>query len=58
MSGEYEEMKQMNRELLVKIADLEMKKMHDNVEKTFMETRISALEIENEELKIEMKAAE
>lgn len=58
MSGEYEEMKRMNRELLVKIADLEMKKMHDNAEKTFMEMRISALEIENEELKIEIKAAE
>ena len=58
VSATYDEMKRMNRELLAKIADLEMKKTHDDAEKTFMETKISALEIENEELKIETKAAE
>ena len=47
MSGAYEEMKRMNRELLANIADLEMKKTLNNAEKTDMETKISALEIEN-----------
>ena len=58
MLGAYEEMKRMNRELLAKIADLEMKKTHDDAEKTDMETKISALEIENDELKSKTKAAE
>ena len=57
MLGAYEEMKQMNRELLAKITDLEMKKMHDNVDKTNIEMKISALEIEHDE-KIKIKAAE
>ena len=58
MSGAYEKIKRMNRELLANIADLEMKKTLNNAEKTAMETKISALEIENNELKIKMKAAE